>query len=123
LLAAAIVPLSTAYSIAESSNRKCDLNDTFSEAPVFYGAYGACALTAVTLVLIPHAPLIPILFLSQALNAVLLLAILPFLRALARDPKVMGEYQIGRCTSAVTAVVIALVAVSVAALAVLTIVR
>jgi Mn2+/Fe2+ NRAMP family transporter len=121
LLAAAIVPLSTAYSVAESFDRKCDLNDTFRQAPVFYGAYGACALTAVTLVLIPGAPLIPILFLSQALNAVLLLAILPFLRALARDPKVMGEYRIGRGTSTATAVVIALVAVSVGALAVLTV--
>jgi Mn2+/Fe2+ NRAMP family transporter len=123
LLAAAIVPLSTAYSVAEAFDRKCDLNDTFNEAPVFYGAYGACAVVAVTLVLIPGAPLIPILFLSQALNAVLLLAILPFLRALARDPQVMGEYRIGRGTSAATAVVIALVAVSVAALAVLTVAR
>jgi Mn2+/Fe2+ NRAMP family transporter len=123
LLAAAIVPLSTAYSVAESFDRKCDLNDTFRQAPVFYGSYGACALVAVTLVLIPGAPLIPILFLSQALNAVLLLAILPFLRALARDPQVMGEYRIGRGTSAATAIVIALVAVSVAALAVLTVVR
>ena len=43
--------------------------------------------------LIPGAPLIPILFLSQALNAVLLLAILPFLRALARDAELMGEYR------------------------------
>jgi Mn2+/Fe2+ NRAMP family transporter len=123
LLAAAIVPLSTAYSVAEAFDRKCDLNDAFSEAPVFYGAYGACALVAVTLVLIPGAPLIPILFLSQALNAVLLLAILPFLRALARDPKVMGDYRIGGGTSAATAVVIALVGVSVAALAVLTVTR
>jgi NRAMP (natural resistance-associated macrophage protein)-like metal ion transporter len=123
LLAAAIVPLSTAYSVAESFDRKCDLNDTFSQAPVFYSAYGACALVAVTLVLIPGAPLIPILFLSQALNAVLLLAILPFLRALARDPQVMGDYRIGRATSIATAAVIALVAVSVAALAVLTVAR
>jgi Mn2+/Fe2+ NRAMP family transporter len=90
---------------------------------VFYGAYGAVALVAVTLVLIPGAPLIPILFLSQALNAVLLLAILPFLRALARDPQVMGEYRIGRATSTATAIVIAMVAVSVAALAVLTVAR
>jgi Mn2+/Fe2+ NRAMP family transporter len=123
LLAAAIVPLSTAYSVAESFDRKCDLNDTFKQAPVFYSAYGACALVAVTLVLIPGAPLIPILFLSQALNAVLLLAILPFLRALARDPQVMGDYRIGRATSIATAAVIALVAVSVAALAVLTVAR
>jgi len=123
LLAAAIVPLSTAYSVAEAFDHRCDLNDSFREAPLFYGAYGGCALVAVTLVLIPGAPLIPILFLTQALNAVLLLAILPFLRALARDPQVMGEYRVGRGTSLATALVIVLVAVSVVALGVLTIVR
>lgn len=122
LLAAAIVPLSTAYSVAEAFDRRSDLNDSFGEAPLFYGAYGACALVAVTLVLIPGAPLIPILFLTQALNAVLLLAILPFLRALARDPEIMGEYSIGRGASLATAVVIALVAISVLVLGVLTMV-
>ncbi len=123
LLAAAIVPLSTAYSIAEALDRRRDLNCGFREAPVFYGAYGACALAAVVLVLIPGAPLIPILFLSQALNAVLLLAILPFLRTLSRSQEVMGEHRIGWGTSTATAIVIALVAVSVVALAVLTITR
>ena len=122
LLAAAIVPLSTAYSVAEAFDRRCDLNDSFGEARLFYGAYGASILVAVGLVLIPGAPLISILFLSQALNAVLLLAILPFLRALARDPEVMGEHRLGRGGSALTAAVIALVAVSVVALGVLTIV-
>lgn len=122
LLAAAVVPLSTAYSVAEAFERRCDLNDKFGEARLFYGAYGASILIAVGLVLIPGAPLISILFLSQALNAVLLLAILPFLRALARDPEVMGEHRLGRGGSALTAAVIALVAVSVVALGVLTIV-
>lgn len=123
LLAAAIVPLSTAYSVAEAFDHRCDLNAGFREAPLFYGAYGGCTLVAVALVLTPGAPLIPILFLTQALNAVLLLAILPFLRALARDPEVMGEHRVGRATSLTTALVIALVAVSVVALGVLTIFR
>jgi Mn2+/Fe2+ NRAMP family transporter len=116
LLAAAIVPLSTAYSVAEAFDKRSDLNDSFRQAPLFYGAYAGCALVAVTIVLIPGAPLIPILFLTQALNAVLLLAILPFLRALARDPAVMGTYRIGPATSAATALIIALVAISVVAL-------
>ena len=120
LLAAAVVPLSTAYSVAEAFERKADLNDSFRQAPLFYGAYGASVLVAITIVLIPGAPLIPILFLSQALNAVLLLAILPFLRALARDRELMGDHRLGRFDSALTAAVIALVAVSVATLAVLT---
>jgi Mn2+/Fe2+ NRAMP family transporter len=121
LLAAAVVPLSTAYSVAEAFDRPADLNDGFRAAPLFYGAYGASALVAVGLVLIPGAPLVKILFLTQALNAVLLLAILPFLRGLARDPELMGEHRLGRYDSVVTAAVIALVAVSVAALAVLSV--
>jgi Mn2+/Fe2+ NRAMP family transporter len=118
LLAAAVVPLSTAYSVAEAFDRPADLNDSFRAAPLFYGAYAVSVVLAITLVLIPGAPLVPILFLSQALNAVLLLAILPFLRSLARDPAVMGEHRLGRVDSAATAVVIALVAVCVTALAV-----
>ena len=63
--------------------------------------------------LIPGAPLVPILFLSQALNAVLLLPLLPLMRALARDPAVMGEHAIGRGDSVASAVAIAVIAVSV----------
>src|SRR4051812_47451861 len=122
LLAAAVVPLSTAYSVAEAFGRPADLNDGFRDAPLFYGAYGASALVALGLVLVPGAPLVKILFLSQALNAILLLAILPFLRGLARDPEVMGEHRLGRWDSLLTGAVIALVAVSVAALAVLSVV-
>lgn len=122
LLAAAVVPLSTAYSVAEAYGRPADLNDSFADAPLFYGAYAASALVAVALVLIPGAPLVRILFLSQALNAVLLLAILPFLRGLARDRGVMGEHALGRLDSVLTAAVIAMVAVSVVALAVLSVV-
>lgn len=121
LLAAAVVPLSTAYSVAEAFEQRADLNDRFGEARVFYCSYGGSVLVAISVVLIPGAPLIPILFLSQALNAVLLLAILPFLRALARDRELMGEHRLGRADSLATAVVIGLVAVSVLALGVLTV--
>ena len=66
------------------------------------------------------AAVVPLL-LSQALNAVLLLAILPFLRALARDPAVMGEHRLGRAGSVVTAAIIVLVAGCVLALGLLTV--
>jgi Mn2+/Fe2+ NRAMP family transporter len=121
LLAAAVVPLSTAYSVAEAFEQRADLNDSLREAPLFYGAYCISVLVAITIVLIPGAPLIPILFLSQALNAVLLLAILPFLRALARDPQLMGAHRLGPLDSFATGTVIALVAVSVIALLALSI--
>jgi Mn2+/Fe2+ NRAMP family transporter len=40
LLAACIVPLSTAHSVAEAFRRPCDLNDSFAEPRLFYLAYG-----------------------------------------------------------------------------------
>lgn len=121
LLAAAVVPLSTAYSVAEALERPADLNDRLREAPVFYGAYAASMGVAAAIVLIPGAPLVPILFLSQALNAVLLLAILPFIRSLAADRELMGSHALGRWDGLATVVVIALVAVSVGALLVLSV--
>jgi Mn2+/Fe2+ NRAMP family transporter len=76
---------------------------------------------ATVLVLIPGAPLIEILFLSQALNAVLLLVLLPFMRALGRDRELMGRYALGRGERLVTGAVLTAVASSVVALAVLAI--
>jgi len=119
LLAAAIVPLSTAYSISESLGRRADLDDSFREEPTFYLSFAAITVVAAVLVLIPGAPLIQILFLSQALNAVLLLVLLPFIRRLAGDRELMGDNALGRFDRASTAIALALVAISVVALGVL----
>ncbi|HEX6687603.1 MAG TPA: divalent metal cation transporter, partial [Solirubrobacterales bacterium] len=121
LLAAAIVPLSTAYSISEALGRRADLDDSFAEARPFYLSFGAVVLVAVTIVLIPGAPLIQLLFLTQALNAVLLLVILPFIRSLAKDPELMGDHALGRGGRWVTGIAFALIAMSVLALGVLAI--
>jgi NRAMP (natural resistance-associated macrophage protein)-like metal ion transporter len=121
MLAAAIVPLSTAYSVSETLGRKADLNDSFEEARSFYLSYGAVVAVAAVLVLIPGAPLIQVLFLSQALNAVLLLVLLPFMRSLGRDRELMGDHALGRGGRIATGIALAAVAVSVTTLAVLTV--
>jgi Mn2+/Fe2+ NRAMP family transporter len=119
LLAAAIVPLSTAYSISETLGRKADLDDSFEEARIFYLSFGAVVTVAAVLVLIPGAPLIQILFLSQALNAVLLLVLLPFMRRLGRDRGLMGRHALGRWDGLATGIALAAIAASVLALGVL----
>ena len=121
LLAAAIVPLSTAYSVSEAAGAPADINDSFQEARLFYLTYGGVALVAVAIVLIPGAPLIKILFLSQALNAVLLLVLLPFMRSLGQDESLMGQHALGPAGRLATGIALLLIVVSVAALAVLTI--
>jgi Mn2+/Fe2+ NRAMP family transporter len=121
LLAACIVPLSTAYSVAEAFRRPGDLDDSFAEAPLFYVSYGAMVAVAAAIVLIPATPLVSVLFLSQALNAVLLLLILPFMRRLAQDPAVMGDHALGLVGRLTTGITLACIAVSVAALVVFSI--
>jgi len=119
LLAAAIVPLSTAYSLSEALGRKADLDDSFAEARTFYLGYAAVVAAAAALVLIPGVPLIDVLFLSQALNAILLLVILPFLRSLGRDRELMGVHALSPTERIVTGIALAAIAISVIALGVL----
>ncbi|MGZ6672604.1 MAG: NRAMP family divalent metal transporter [Solirubrobacteraceae bacterium] len=121
LLAAAILPLSTAYSFSEAFGYEAGLDDTFAQARVFYLSFGAVVVVAAAFVLVPGAPLVPILFLSQALNAVLLLPLLVLARGIARDRTVMGEHALAGAGDVATLGVIALVAVCLGALAILSI--
>lgn len=122
LLAAAIVPLSTAYSVCEAAGRPAGLHLGLRRAPLFYGAFVTAMAIATTIVLVPSVPLVAVLYLTQALNAVLLLAILPFMRALASDPDVMGEQRLTRFGRLATGLTIAVIAVACVTLLSLTIV-
>ncbi len=93
LLAASVLPLSTAYSVSEVVGRPAAVNDTIKSAPLFYGTYGAVTLLGALLVLIPGAPLISILVLSQVLNAVLLIPLLVMMTGIAHDETLMGEHR------------------------------
>ena len=104
LLAASILPLSTAYSVAEALGVEGRVDDPWHEARAFYGTYGLVVVIAAGIVLIPGAPLIPILVGTQALNAVLLLPLLVFIRGLAGDRERMGAHVLGRGGRIATAV-------------------
>ena len=121
LLAASILPLATAYSVSETLGYEAALDDSFSDAPTFYLTYGIVVALAVAIVLIPGAPLVPILFLSQALNAVLLLPLLALVYGIVRDPALMGPQAIGRAEAVAVLGTILLLAICVLALAVLSI--
>ncbi|HET8758632.1 MAG TPA: divalent metal cation transporter [Solirubrobacteraceae bacterium] len=121
LLAASILPLSTAYSVGEALGFEAGLDDSFREARTFYCTYGAIVVIAVAVVLIPGAPLVPILFLTQALNAVLLPPLLVLVARMARDEQLMGHHRSGRLAAVAYAVTTGVVVASVAALGVLTV--
>jgi Mn2+/Fe2+ NRAMP family transporter len=117
LLAAAVVPLSTAYSVAEGFGHEARLDDSFAEAPFFYLTYLGILGLGAALILIPGLPLVPVLFLTQVLNAVLLLPLLVALRALGRDKRLLGSYANGRVGDLLALVALAMVALSIVGLA------
>lgn len=121
ILAASILPLATAYSVSEVFGQEAKLDDPIREAPVFYGTFAVVIVTASALVLVPGAPLVPILYLSQALNAILLLPILAFIVGITRDQALMGEHASGRIGTGLAVVAIVLLALCVGALGVLSI--
>jgi Mn2+/Fe2+ NRAMP family transporter len=114
LLAVSILPLSTAYAVCDAIGAEAALDDRFADARLFYGTYGVVVAVAGAIVLIPGVPLIEILFLSQALNAVLLPPLLWFMRGIGCDPQVMGDHALGRAGRAATLAATVLVVGSVA---------
>lgn len=118
LLAASILPLSTAYSVSEALGREAALDDGVREAPVFYGSYVAVMTVGAALVLVPGVPLISVLFLTQALNAILLLPLLVLVVGISRDRDVMGEHASGRVSIALQLAAIIMIAACTAAVAV-----
>jgi len=86
--------------------------------PIFFSTYITMTAVAAAIILIPGAPLVPILFLTQALNAVMLLPFLAIITYLTRDRGLMGELRIGATSACAAWATTALIAVAVVALGV-----
>lgn len=114
LLAASILPLSTAYSVCEYAGAEAALDDTWEDAKTFYVTYGAVISLGAGAVLLPGTPLVAVLVTTQILNAVLLVPLLIVMVGIGRDEDLMGEFAIGRlatcCYGLATSVVVACVA-------------
>jgi Mn2+/Fe2+ NRAMP family transporter len=121
LLAASILPLSTAYAVTDLTGRPAALDDKANEAPLFYATFAVITVAAATLVLIPGAPLIRILVLTQILNAVLLLPLLLYMFGIAKDARLMGEFKASSKMLIVYGLIIAIIFICVATLLWLTI--
>jgi Mn2+/Fe2+ NRAMP family transporter len=114
LLAASILPLSTAYSVSDLTGRPAALDDSPKEAPLFYATFGVITSVSAILILIPGAPLITILVVTQILNAVLLLPLLIYMFGISRDKRLMGEFVATKTMRNIYAIIIGIVAIAIA---------
>src|SRR5271163_2014860 len=92
LFAASILPLSTAHVICEGLGFEAGIDHKVKEAPAFYSLYTALIVVGAGIVLIPKAPLLKILVLSQVANGVWLPVVLIFILLLINRRDLMGEH-------------------------------
>jgi Mn2+/Fe2+ NRAMP family transporter len=102
LFAASILPLATAYQLAEGIGWERGLDRSFREAPEFYSVYTALIVLGGGLVLLPHAPLLKIMYLSQVLNGILLPVVLVFMLLLINDKQLLGKHTNSRLYNVLT---------------------
>jgi Mn2+/Fe2+ NRAMP family transporter len=116
LLAAAIVPVATAYSIAEGIGSPASLDLDSRHFSYFYSAFVGLTIAAASVVSLPGMPLIPLIYTSQVVNAVMLPLHVIALQLLARDKAIMGEASSTRASQVAGWVSIVLIVVCVGAL-------
>jgi NRAMP (natural resistance-associated macrophage protein)-like metal ion transporter len=100
LLAASVLPLSTAYSVCEYAGFEAALNDRYRDAKTFYLTFGIVTLVGSLTVMIPGVPLVTILVATQVLNAVLLVPLLCAMIGIGREESLMGSYTLGNKATA-----------------------
>ena len=96
LLAAAILPVTAAYVIAETFGFEKGIKHRPREAPVFVGVITALIAIGTIVAIIPGIPVFTLLVGVQVVNGVLLPITLFFVWRLASNRNLMGEYANGR---------------------------
>jgi Mn2+/Fe2+ NRAMP family transporter len=92
LMAAAVLPLSTAYAVCEAFGWERSVNRPFREAPAFFGLFAALIAIGAAAVLIPGVPLLTLMFLPNVVAGILLPLILFLMLKLVNDRRIMGSW-------------------------------
>jgi NRAMP (natural resistance-associated macrophage protein)-like metal ion transporter len=94
-LAAAVVPLSTSYAVAEAIGVERSVSSTFRQAPLFLGLFTAQLILGALLVLVP-GNLFTLIINTQVLEGVVTPITLAFLLVLANRRGLLGDAANGR---------------------------
>ncbi|HEY3309300.1 MAG TPA: Nramp family divalent metal transporter [Desulfuromonadaceae bacterium] len=92
LFAASILPLATAYYVCEGMGWESGVDHDFKSAPQFMWLYTGLIVVGALIIMIPNAPLIAIMLISQVVNGVMLPFVLVFMLLLINKKELMGDY-------------------------------
>jgi len=108
LLAATVVPLSSAYAIAETAGVERSMSCKLRQAPVFYGLYTLQLVVGALIALLP-GNLVELVIKAQVLNGFITPVLLTYILILANRRSVLGKAANGPVFRAVATVCVAVV--------------
>ncbi|MEO9044070.1 MAG: Nramp family divalent metal transporter [Candidatus Dormibacter sp.] len=91
LLAAAVLPLSTAFVICEAFGAERSVQSGFRDAPLFFMLFIGLLVLGAGIMLIPGVPITGVAIGTQTLDGVLLPIMLVFIIVLANDRRLLGR--------------------------------
>ena len=109
-LAAVVVPLTTAYGVAEAVGTERSVSRTFAEAPLFLGLFTGQVVIGALVALAP-GNLIDLLINTQVLNGLITPIVLTFVLILANRRSLLGDAVNGPILRVVAAVVVVVISV------------
>ena len=95
-LAAAVLPLATAYAVCEAFGFERGMGHRFRDAPVFQGLFTGLIAIGALVAIIPHLDVIKLLVSTQVLNGLVLPVVLVSIIRLANSPDVLTTHTNGR---------------------------
>ncbi len=93
LLAAGVLPLTTAYSITEALGLEGGVSKRWQDAPAFWGIFTGLIVISVLIAAIPNLPVVNILLNLYLLNGILLPVILFAILYLVNQKRLMGRFK------------------------------
>ena len=91
LLAAAVLPLSTAFVICEAFGAERSVQSSFADAPLFFTLFIGVLAIGAGIMLIPGVPIAGVAIGTQTLDGILLPVLLVFIIILANDRRLLGR--------------------------------
>jgi Mn2+/Fe2+ NRAMP family transporter len=95
LLAAAVLPLSTAFVICEAFGAERSVQSSFRDAPLFFTLFIGLLVFGAGILLIPGVPIAGVAIGTQTLDGILLPVLLVFIILLANDRRLLGSHRNG----------------------------
>ncbi|HZM72348.1 MAG TPA: Nramp family divalent metal transporter [Candidatus Polarisedimenticolia bacterium] len=109
VLAATIMPISTAFVICEAFGWESGVGKRLADAPAFFSIYTFVLVGGALVVLLPGLDLLPLIVSSQNLQGLLLPIVLVFVVLLVNDERLMGRHRNGRVANVLAWAAVALV--------------